>query len=93
MNIGGTYNVYEAAVAADVDRVVFASSNHVHQMRNIADPERPETLAADAEPIRPSDPFRPDSYYGVSKVFGEALGNYYADRYTLKSSTSASDGC
>ena len=84
VNIGGTYNVYEAALAAGVDRVVFASTNHVHQMYNIADPARPETLAEDARAIRPSDPPRPDSYYGVSKVFGEALGNYYDDRYGIE---------
>ncbi|WP_058828576.1 L-arabinose 1-dehydrogenase [Haloferax sp. Q22] len=84
VNIGGTYNVYEAALAADVDRLVFASTNHVHQMYNIADPARPETLAADAEAVGVSDPARPDSYYGVSKVFGEALGNYYADRHGLE---------
>ncbi|AUV83840.1 NAD(P)-dependent oxidoreductase [Salinigranum rubrum] len=84
VNIGGTYNVYEAALSAGVDRVVFASTNHVHQMYNIADPARPETLAADARTVRPSEPPRPDSYYGVSKVFGEALGSYYADRYGIE---------
>ena len=26
-------------------------------------------------------PPRPDTLYGVSKVFGEALGRYYVDRY------------
>ena len=27
---------------------------------------------------------RPDSLYGVSKVFGEALGRYYSERYGMR---------
>ena len=82
-NIDGTYNVYEAAVENDVERVVFASTNHIHQMRNIGEIDRPETLREDAATVRPDAPHRPDSYYGVSKVAGEALGNYYATRHGL----------
>jgi L-arabinose 1-dehydrogenase [NAD(P)+] len=84
VNIAGTYNVYEAARTNGVDRVVFASTNHVHQMYNIADPARPETTVEDARALHPDDPPRPDSYYGVSKVSGEALGNYYSDRHGLE---------
>jgi uronate dehydrogenase len=33
----------------------------------------------------PADsPPRPDTLYGVSKVFGEALGRYYFDRYGMQ---------
>jgi L-arabinose 1-dehydrogenase [NAD(P)+] len=84
VNIDGTYNVYEAALEEDLDRVVFASTNHVSQMHGIGDETRPETMAADAPTVRPEDPTRPDSYYAVSKVSGEALGSYYADRYDLE---------
>jgi L-arabinose 1-dehydrogenase [NAD(P)+] len=83
-NVDGTYSVYEAALAADVDRVVFASTNHVHQMYNVARPDGPETLREDATTVRPDAPPRPDSYYAVSKVAGEALGNYYALRHDLE---------
>ena len=31
-----------------------------------------------------SEPARPDSRYGVSKAFGEALGRMYADKYGLE---------
>jgi L-arabinose 1-dehydrogenase [NAD(P)+] len=82
-NIGGTYNAYEAAVENDLDRVVFASSNHAVQMRNVADPADPESMREDARTVRPDDPTRPDSYYGVSKVAAEALGDFYADRHDL----------
>jgi L-arabinose 1-dehydrogenase [NAD(P)+] len=82
-NIGGTYNAYEAAVENDLDRLVFASSNHAVQMRNVADPADPESMREDARTVRPDDPTRPDSYYGVSKVAAEALGDFYADRHDL----------
>ena len=83
-NVGGTYNAYEAARENDVDRVVFASSNHAVQMYNVADAADPETMREDARTVRPDDPTRPDSYYGVSKVAGEALGDFYADRHGVE---------
>lgn len=85
-NVDGVYNAYEAAIENDLDRVVFASSNHAVHMHNVGDPAEPETIAsADAvRPIAPDDPPLPDSYYGVTKVLGEALGNYYAHRHALE---------
>lgn len=69
-NIHGTYAVYEAARRTGVPRVIFASSNHAVGFH-------PNQPAADY--LYP----RPDSYYGVSKVAGEALGSLYHDRYGL----------
>lgn len=70
-NIVGTYNVFEAARLSGVKRVVFASSNHaVGYYRT-------------REKIGVDEPVRPDSRYGVSKVFGEALGRLYADKHGL----------
>lgn len=70
-NIVGAHNVFEAARQAGVGRVVFASSHHA-----IGFYRRSETIAASVAP-------RPDSYYGVSKVFGEAIGRLYADKFGL----------
>jgi len=67
-NMLGTYVVYEAARRAKVPRVVFASTNHVTGQ-----------YERDGLPVDPSMPVRPDSYYGASKAYGEALGRYYAD--------------
>jgi uronate dehydrogenase len=71
LNIEGCYNVFEAARRCGVKRVIFASSNHAvgfHRRERFID----NTV----------DP-RPDSRYGVSKVFGEALSRLYADKYGL----------
>lgn len=72
-NIEGTFQVFETARRHDVRRVVYASTNHVtgYTARGIED------LPADAPP-------RPDTLYGVSKAFGEALARYYVDRYDLQ---------
>ena len=71
LNIEGCYNVFEAARRQGVKRVVFASSNHAvgfHRRERFLD----NTVAP-----------RPDSRYGVSKVFGEALGRLYADKHGM----------
>jgi NAD+ dependent glucose-6-phosphate dehydrogenase len=80
-NVIGVHNVFEAARRAGVHRVVFASSNHVMGMYmwdadRFTDPERPDELPVDA-------PIRPDSLYGASKAWGEALGRLYAERHGL----------
>jgi len=71
-NIEGTFRVFDAARRAGVRRVVFASSNHA-----VGFVPRSALVTADI-------PARPDTYYGVSKVFGEALGQLMADRYGLE---------
>jgi uronate dehydrogenase len=72
VNIDGTYKVFEAARRAAVPRVVFASSNHVVGFHS--PDEYP--LAEEAQSL-------PDTYYGVSKATGEALGALYHHRYGL----------
>lgn len=77
-NIVGTYNILKAARDAGVESVVFGSTNHVMGLyeRDHAPAlyERDDDLKLDH-----TDPVRPDSYYGTTKVFGEALGRYYAE--------------
>jgi uronate dehydrogenase len=71
-NIIGTYNLYEAAHRHGANRIVFASSNHA-----VGFYRQTDYIDADA-------PVRPDSYYGVSKCFGEALSRFYYDRFGLE---------
>jgi uronate dehydrogenase len=70
-NIDGTYQVFEAARRAGALRVLYAGSNHAvgrHEAHTVLDG---------------AARVRPDTLYGVSKAFGEALGSYYADRYGM----------
>ncbi|MCQ9135203.1 NAD-dependent epimerase/dehydratase family protein [Streptomyces hilarionis] len=75
-NIVGTYNLYEAAREEGVRRVVFASSNHA-----VGFTPRPK----DGDALIPVDtPHRPDTFYGLSKSFGEDLAQLYWDKHGLE---------
>jgi nucleoside-diphosphate-sugar epimerase len=80
-NIEGTYAVFTAALQAGVDQVIYASSNHAVGGYEFdgAPAIYQTTQPVIDERVSP----RPDSLYGVSKCFGEALGRYYSDRHGL----------
>jgi nucleoside-diphosphate-sugar epimerase len=82
-NLVGAYTVFEASRRAGVDLVVFASSNHAigtYEVENA-----PALYTLDNELCWDENvEVRPDSLYGASKVFGEALGRYYADVHGLR---------
>ena len=82
-NVIGTYNVFEAARITGVEQVVFASSNHVIGGYEL---ERGASLyeVGDTRIYDEHAELRPDSLYGVSKVFGEALGRFYSDRQGMR---------
>ena len=82
-NIIGTKNVYEMAKKFSVKRVVFASSNHVTGAYEGLSP----SLHALRNPTHISiqDPIRPDSDYGTSKVFGEAIARQYYEVHGIES--------
>ena len=71
-NIIGGYNVFEAARLNGVKRIVFPTSNHATGFYR-----RDHTIDHRVYP-------KPDGRYGVSKVFGEALGSLYADKYGVQ---------
>lgn len=71
-NIKGVFHLYEAARRHQVKRVIFASSNHVIGFHKQGD-------VIDANCVK-----RPDSYYGLSKSFGEDLSRFYFDRYGIE---------
>jgi UDP-glucose 4-epimerase len=76
VNVGGTFNALEAAVACGVSRFVLASSEAVLGMA--ADHAVPDYLPMDEEhPLRPADA------YALSKVLGEAMCRSYAERGAL----------
>jgi len=83
-NIIGTRNILEAVRELQIPQVVFASSNHVSGAYHGFDPGTHTFTEPGAPKISPDDPVRPDSEYGVSKVFGETLARYYSDRWEIK---------
>jgi hypothetical protein len=64
----GTYNVFAAAKATGVKKVIYASS--IHAVSGYPT----DTQVKTNEPVNPGD------LYGVSKCFGEALGRYMAEQ-------------
>jgi uronate dehydrogenase len=90
-NVVATANVYEAARRAGVRRVVFFSSMHVCGLYE-NDPPWSRIAAGDYAGLDPAAvplvtaamPTRPDGPYAVSKIFGEALGRYYAEAHGME---------
>ncbi|WP_405912008.1 NAD(P)-dependent oxidoreductase [Streptomyces sp. NBC_00963] len=77
-NIEGTYNLYEAAREAGTGRIVFASSNHAVGYT----PSPGSRVPAAPGTLIPVDtPRRPDTYYGLSKCFGEDLAQLHWDKF------------
>lgn len=70
VNIGGTFNVLEACRKEDVSRLVFSSSASVY---------------GDAleEPMTETHPFNNNTFYGASKIAGEAMAHAHHHRYGL----------
>jgi threonine 3-dehydrogenase len=70
VNQSGTYNVLEVARELEVSQVMFTSTIAVFG------PGLPDSVADDVA-------LRPTTMYGVTKVAGELLGEYYARRFDL----------
>lgn len=68
-NIVGVQNLYEAARHHNYPRIFLASSNHV-----VGFYKQDEWLDSNA-------PHRPDSWYGVSKSFAEAVAHMYYHKF------------
>ena len=70
-NLDALCNVFQAAALAGVERVIFASSNHVMGgYREFGD-----------LPITVDLPPRPANAYGAAKLFGERLGQSFASAF------------
>ena len=73
VNARGLFDMFEAARTGGVERIVFASSNHAFGFYPIT------------EKVSPALPPRPDTTYGVFKVWGETMLQHYYDRYGIRS--------
>ncbi|MGC6589780.1 NAD(P)-dependent oxidoreductase [Paenibacillus sp. FSL W7-1279] len=72
-NVSGAYKLFETAVHNGVRRIIFASSNHATGYYKTN------------EMVGPQDPYRPDSFYGLSKCYIELLGRLYSDQGKISS--------
>jgi UDP-glucose 4-epimerase len=70
VNIRGTFNVIEAAIAARVKRVVYSSSASVYGN-------------ALQIPMTEDHPFNNDTFYGATKIAGEQMFKSLGGRYSL----------
>ncbi len=70
VNIRGTFNVLEACVDNDVQRLVYSSSASVYG-------------DAVEEPMTEDHPFNNTNFYGATKIAGEAMARAFHHRYGL----------
>jgi UDP-glucose 4-epimerase len=70
VNVEGTFNVLEACVRNDVERLVYSSSASVYG-------------DAVQEPMTEGHPFNNRNFYGATKIAGEAMARAMHDRYGL----------
>ncbi len=70
VNIAGTFNVLEACVANNVNRLVYSSSASVYG-------------DAVEEPMTEDHPFNNKNFYGATKIAGEAMATAFHYRYEL----------
>lgn len=75
-NIIGTRNIYECARRFAVKKVIFAGSGHV-----VGAYEDDICKGTHDRMVTVNDAVRPDSLYGVSKVFGAALARFCFEKY------------
>jgi len=70
VNIAGMFNVLEACVNNDIERLVWSSSASVYG-------------DAVAVPMTEEHPFNNRNFYGATKIAGEAMARAFNDRYGL----------
>lgn len=70
VNIRGTFNILEACVSQNVKRLVYSSSASVYG-------------DAIQEPMTEDHPFNNKTFYGATKIAGEAMLTSFVERYGL----------
>ena len=85
----GTRNVYEASRLNGVKRIVLGSTGDTMTGYEMEYPYgelaagKYGSVKAPWKMITEKDPTRPKSVYGACKIFCEALGHFYSDRYDI----------
>ena len=73
VGITGTYNVFEAARIAGVNKVIYASSIAVLGNGKIVNKKK----------VPPHAAYHPTTFYGIAKSTGELLAQYYSETYGM----------
>ena len=71
-NLVGLHQIYEGARRNGVRRIIYASSNHAFGMHSVN------------TKLKLGSEFRPDGFYGLSKVWGEAMARMYWDKHGIE---------
>lgn len=88
-NIIGVYNVFEASRINKVKRVIFASSGSTITAYEGSSPYSElvqgqyDKVSGGWTKVTHLSPPRPNSIYGCTKLWGEALGRMYSDSYGI----------
>jgi len=82
VNYRGLVAVMDAAVRHGVGQVIYTSSNHGWGF-----------WPRSSTPLAETAPPRPDGWYGVSKIFGEAVMAYYGDAHGLSTTSLRIGNC
>lgn len=74
-DIEASMNIFEAARESGIQKIVYASTNHVSGWNErLSSPPRFST----------GDQFRPDGWYGAMKGMAEIAGRYLVDAYNMR---------
>ncbi|MEY4761152.1 MAG: hypothetical protein RLZZ200_1008 [Pseudomonadota bacterium] len=71
-NHRGLFELYEGARRHGVHRILYASSNHAFGLHPVG------------EKLKLDSPYAADCFYGLSKIWGEALGQMYWEKHGIE---------
>jgi UDP-glucose 4-epimerase len=78
LNVAMTYNVFGAALASGVKKLVVGSSLAVYGLYYPSRPAFPDYI-----PIDEDHPLRPDDHYGLTKLLGENMADAFARKHAM----------
>jgi NAD+ dependent glucose-6-phosphate dehydrogenase len=76
-NFKATKKLFDLAKELRIEKIIFLSSNHIVGMHELIN--APDIYTNAKSPKVSVNEYCPDSFYGISKVFGETYGKYLAD--------------
>jgi len=78
LNVAMTYNVFGAALASGVKKLVAGSSLAIYGLYYPSRPAFPDYI-----PVDENHPLRPDDHYGLTKLLGESMADAFAREHAM----------